>query len=377
MSKKEYGFNMINVCDQYLPSKSISNISDCINSGRISNGHYIGDFESQWSKYCDRKFGVAVNNGTSALELALRVLDLPKGSEVIMPSFTIISCAIAAIRNDLVPVFVDVDPETWCIDPYIVSQSITNKTRVIMPVHMYGYPADMTVINSIAQSNNLYVIEDAAQAHGAECVLDYNTGKWSKCGSIGHMSCFSFYNNKIITTGEGGMVLTNDSILNDKLLSYRNLCFGIGNDRFKHSGIGSNFRITNMQASLAGPQIDSIDDILLEKRNINALYRSCLNDRRITFQGVRSCSKSVFWMNAVMLDRPSGSVMSKLYDFGIETRPLFAGLHRQNIRHNSKCDDFSMTDNLSERGLYLPSGINLTDDQIKYVSETLIKILDN
>lgn len=369
---------MIPVCNQILPDESINNIIDCAKSGWITNGNFVNNFESQWAKYCGKDYGVAVNNGSSALELALRVLKLPEGSEVIMPSFTIISCAIAAIRNNLIPVLVDVDPATWCIDPLAVSMAVTNKTRAIMPVHMFGHPADMRTINSIAKARNLIVIEDAAQAHGAECVIDDELNLWAKCGGIGDLACFSFYNNKIITTGEGGMVLTDNKELYERLRSYRNLCFGNGADRFKHNGIGSNFRLTNLQASMAGPQIDNIDNILISKARISNLYREHLNHPSVIHQQISPLVKSAHWMHAVVTNKPSNHVINKMKSVGIETRPLFHGLHKQPIKYlNIAQCDYSHTDWLSEYGLYLPSGVDLSLDNIKYISNALLNILES
>ncbi len=357
---------MIPVCEPYIGQDEIRNVTECVRTGWISNGKYINEFEDIWAKYCGKNYGVAVSNGTVALQLALRCLEFPPGSEVIIPSFTIISCALAATYNGLKPVFVDADLRTRCINTELIEESITDKTRAIMPVHMYGHPANMGEILRIAKEYDLVVIEDAAQAHGAQfCDSD---GLWHMCGSMGDISCFSFYNNKIITCGEGGMVLTDSEDLYKKLCSLRNLCFGNGIDRFTHTGLGFNFRMTNMQAAIGVAQVDRIDETLHLKRRIAYLYREFLDIDKIGHPIQEDWAKNVFWMYGILVQDPIG-LASYLLKEGIETRPFFTGLHKQSCFVSDK--KLPVTEFLTERGLYLPSGTRLKDSQIAHISNLI------
>ncbi len=242
---------MIPVSQPWLSESEFESADACVRSGWISSvGDSLIQFETDWATYCGRRHGIAVSNGTVALELACTALDLKACDEVIMPSFTIISCALAVIRAGGIPVLVDADPDTWCMDVNQVEAKITPNTRAIMAVHIYGHPVDMDPVMELAHRHHLAVIEDAAEAHGAE-YLSRRGGEpvWRRCGSFGAMSCFSFYANKIVTTGEGGMVLTDDDALADRLRGLRNLCFG-RERRFVHEGLGFNFRLSNIHAAI-------------------------------------------------------------------------------------------------------------------------------
>src|SRR5574337_319052 len=234
---------MIPVNEPLLNGRERKLLIECIETGWISSdGPFVAEFERRFASYIGVKHGVAVCNGTAALETALFAAGIRKGDEVIMPSFTIISCALAAIRLGAVPVLVDVEPETWNMDVGQVEARITPRTKAIMPVHVYGHPVDMDPVVRLAESHGLMIVEDAAEAHGAEY-------KGRKCGSLGHISAFSFYANKIVTTGEGGMVLTDDPVLAERAKSYRNLCFR-PEKRFCHIELGQNYRMTNLQAAV-------------------------------------------------------------------------------------------------------------------------------
>jgi perosamine synthetase len=234
---------MIPVNEPLLPGRELEYIQDCVETTWISSaGKYINRFESEWAAYCGRKHGVAVSNGTAALVLSVSALDLPPGSEVILPSFTIVSCLEAVLQNGLTPVLIDCDPLTYCMNVNDMRKNVNDKTSAIMPVHIYGHPVNMELLLEIADEHNLKIIEDAAEAHGAECRVD---GTWRRCGSFGEISAFSFYANKNITCGEGGMALTDDDDLAERLRARRNLCFG-SEERFCHEDRGWNFRITNM-----------------------------------------------------------------------------------------------------------------------------------
>lgn len=365
---------MIPVYSPHVGQEEILLVNSCLSSGWISSaGSYIEEFETSWAGYVGCKHGVAVTNGTHALELALAACDLPPQSEVIIPSFTIISCALAAIKNNLKPVLCDVDPITWCIDTNKIIDKITDNTSAIMPVHMYGHSADMSKILSIAKLNCLKVIEDAAEAHGAEYL--YNDG-WRRCGGMGDVGCFSFYGNKIITTGEGGMVVTNDENIAKKMRSIRNLCFGEGYNRFIHTGIGSNFRMTNIQAAIGLGQIKRIDQILNNKRRVADYYNHHLSKHQeLQLPPNTDDVRNVYWMYGIVSKNKqlkAVDIIKRLKAKDIESRPFFAGLHKQPI---GVTGIFPITDYISEYGLYIPSGIDLTEQQLEYVCSSIKEIL--
>lgn len=362
---------MIPVCEPLFGAEEWLNLRDCLESGWVGGGHFVEKFESDWSAYCGKRYGVAVSNGTVALQLALAALELPPGSEVIMPSFTIISCALAAVHNGLQPVLVDVEPDTWCMDLSQIEEAITPKTRAIMPVHMYGHPVDMENLMQLAETHNLHVVEDAAQAHGA------TYQRWDsreRAGQAGHLSCFSFYSNKLVTTGEGGMILTDADYYADKLRSLRNLCFGKGDNRFQHTGLGHNFRMTNMQGALGVAQIKRLDTCVAIKRKLADNYRKLLNHPSIQHPVEREWATNVYWMYGVVLDRPAQPVIAALRERGVESRPFFYGLHQQPDLFVSG-DNFPVTEKLSTNGLYLPSGVTLTEHQQQRVAAILLELL--
>jgi perosamine synthetase len=219
---------MIPVNEPLIGQREIEYVMKCLRTGWISSaGRFIEEFEEKWAAYCGMKYGIAVSNGTTALQVAVACAGLKPGDEVIIPTFTIIFCALAVIYNGGVPVLVDSDPPTWCMDVSQVEAKITSRTRATMPVHIYGHPVDMDPLIALAEKYNLSVIEDAAEVHGAEYLSGRHTAQatWRRCGGLGHISTFSFYANKLITTGEGGMVLTNDRSIAEKARSLRNLCF--------------------------------------------------------------------------------------------------------------------------------------------------------
>jgi len=261
---------MIPVSQPLLKGREKELLIECIESGWISSdGPFVGEFERRFADYIGLDYGVAVCNGTAALEVALFSAGVNRGDEVIMPSFTIISCALAAIRLGATPVLVDAEPETWNMDVSQIEARITPRTKVIMPVHIYGHPVDMDPVLELAKRHNLLVVEDAAEVHGAEY-------KGHKCGSLGHISAWSFYANKIITTGEGGMVLTSDPKMAERAASYRNLCFR-PERRFYHTELGHNFRMTNLQAAVGLAQMERIEGILQIKRRWGQCYREKLS----------------------------------------------------------------------------------------------------
>jgi perosamine synthetase len=375
---------MIPVNEPALGDTDLAYVTECVRTGWVSSsGRFITDFENGWAQYCGRRYGIAVSNGTTALQLAVACLGLKPGDEVIMPTFTIISCALAALYNGGVPVLVDSDPRTWCMDVSQIEAKITPRTRAIMPVHIYGHPVDMDAVLHLADKYGLAVVEDAAEAHGAEYLSRRSAAPgWRRCGSFGALSCFSFYANKLITTGEGGMVLTDDATLADKARSLRNLSFQAGR-RFYHEEVGFNFRLTNLQAALGLAQLERIAAIVERKREIGAEYT-----RRLKALGglelpvEESWARSVYWMYGVVVSESTGmdaaQFAARLKERGVETRPFFLGMHEQPVfqdRGLFRDERHPVSERLARRGLYLPSGLALTDAQLAEVCEAVRAVL--
>lgn len=367
---------MIPVNEPRLGDKELEYLTECVCTGWISSeGRFIREFEERWSAYCGHRYGVAVSNGTVALQIALACLDLSPGDEVILPTFTIISCAQAITYAGGVPVLVDAAPRTWCMDVSLVEAKITPRTRAIMPVHIYGHPVDMDPLLELARKYNLSIIEDAAEAHGAEY-------KGRKCGSLSDLSCFSFYANKIITTGEGGMVLTSDPVHAERLRSLRNLCFK-KERRFYHTKLGHNFRLTNMQAAVGLAQLGRIEESIAHKRWMGAAYIERLESiPGLQLPVEEPWAKNVYWMFGVVLDESAGmdagAFAQKLNEQGVMTRPFFLGMHEQPVFHQMGLflgERYPVAERISRQGLYLPSGMTITETQIDQVCDCVRRIL--
>jgi perosamine synthetase len=376
---------MIPVNEPFLAQRELEYVTECVRTGWVSSaGRFIEEFENQWAAYCGRRYGIAVSNGTVALQVAVACLGLGPGDEVIMPTFTIISCATAIVYAGGVPVLVDCDPRTWCMDVDQVKSKITQRTRAIMPVHIYGHPVDMDPILNLAERHGLAIIEDAAEVHGAEYLSGRGTihPAWRRCGSFGTLSCFSFYANKLITTGEGGMILTDDPKLAEKARSLRNLCFQ-AHRRFYHEELGFNFRLTNLQAALGLAQVERIDEIIARKRWIGEEYNCRLSGiPELQLPVEEPWARNVYWMYGIVLSEETGMDATafghKLKQRGIETRPFFLGLHEQPVFHQRGLflqDRYPITERIARQGLYLPSGLALTPKQISQVSEAVHEVL--
>lgn len=352
-------------------------LNECIDTGWISSeGPFVKKFEELFSSKVNRKFGISVANGSVALDAAIIALGIGQGDEVIMPAFTIISCAAAVVRVGAIPVLVDSDQLTWNMDVSLIEEKITPKTKAIMVVHIYGLPVDMDFVSEIAKKYNLKIIEDAAEMHG-------QTYKGMPCGSFGDISCFSFYPNKHITTGEGGMIVCDGPELADKCRSLRNLCF-MPHKRFVHEELGYNFRFTNLQAALGLAQLERLDEFVQRKRNMGRLYSDLLGEIesiQIPFP-FTYYADNIYWVFGIVLkDKISfnaETAMKKLAEKGIGTRPFFYPMHLQPVFNKMglfKNEKYPVAENLAERGFYLPSGMALTEDQIKQVAKCLKEIL--
>ncbi|MDO8510528.1 MAG: DegT/DnrJ/EryC1/StrS family aminotransferase [Nanoarchaeota archaeon] len=362
----------IPVCEPTLRGKELEYVTDAINSGWISSaGKYIQEFEEKFSQYCGVKYGVSCSNGTKAIHLALMAVGIKAGDEVIMPSFTMIGSCNPIVQIGAKPVFVDSELKTWNMDTEQIEKKITTKTKAIMIVHIYGHPVDMDAVLKIARKHNLIVIEDAAEAHGAEY-------KEKKAGSLGDIACFSFYANKIITTGEGGMVVTNNEKWAEHAKKLRNHFFG--EPRFLHQEVGYNYRLTNMQAAIGLAQLERIDELVGARRKNAQLYNSLLKDvPGIKLPVEEPWAKNVYWMYGLVVDKPFPLTMPQLRDElqkrGIETRTFFIGMHKQPAyAHLGVQGDFPNTEYLEKNGFYLPSSSHLTEEEIQYIAKTIKEI---
>lgn len=363
---------MIPVCVPLLAGNEKKYVNDCLRTNWISSsGKYVHLFEEKFSRYCGKNFGIATTNGTTALHLALASAGVGPGDEVIMPTFTIASPAFATIYCGAKPVFVDIEPDTWNIDPKKIEEKITKKTKAIIPVHIYGHPCDMTPIMRIARKYKLLVIEDSAEAHGAEY-------KGKKVGGIGHMSCFSFYGNKIITCGEGGMVVTSDKRIAQRCRKLKNLSF-LKEKRFWHEEVGFNYRMTNIQAAVGLAQFEQIEKYVKMRRKNARLYNSLLkNIPGVILPVERPDTKNVYWMYSILIDKEFGvgrkKLMEKLKAKGIETRTFFIPMHNQPVFKKAGCGmakRYPIAEDVARKGIYLPSGSGLKKAEIKYICDCI------
>jgi perosamine synthetase len=339
---------------------------ECVRTGWISSeGPFVSKFEQQFSERMGRSFGIAVANGSVALDAAVVALGIGPGDEVIMPTFTIISCAAAVVRAGAKPVVVDCDPVTWNMDVAQVAAKISPRTKAIMIVHIFGLPTDMSPLLALAQRHGLRIIEDAAEMHG-------QTYRGKPCGSFGDLSVFSFYPNKHVTTGEGGMIVTDDPALAERCRSLRNLCFK-PEQRFVHDELGWNFRMTNLQAALGVAQLERLDEFVRIKRRMGARYSELLAGT----PGIRlplartDYADNIYWVFGVVLDPEvpldAKQAMARLAKLGVGTRPFFWPMHEQPVFRKQgwfAADSCPVAENIARRGFYIPSGMALTDGQM-------------
>lgn len=352
-------------------------LDECIDSGWISSeGPFVKRFEEAFAGRMERRFGIAVCNGSAALDVAVAALGLGPGDEVILPTFTIISCAASVVRAGALPVLVDVDPLTWNMDVSRLEDLVTERTRAIMVVHVYGLTVDMNPVIELARRRGLKIIEDAAQAHG-------QTYRGRPCGALGDISTFSFYPNKHVTTGEGGMLTTDDPHLAARCRSLRNLCFK-PEQRFMHDELGWNYRMTNLQAAVGVAQLERLDEFLARKRQMGACYRRLLADLVEVQLPLPSTDYSAngYWVFGVVLQDSvafdAREAMARLADRGIGTRPFFWPMHEQPVfrkRGLFAAQVFPHAERIARRGFYLPSGLALSEQQIGTCAQALREIL--
>lgn len=363
------GVEIIPVCQPTLEGNEKKYVNQCMDTNWISSrGRFVDEFEEKFANYCGVRFGITTNSGTTALHLALATMGIKAGDEVIIPSFTMISTANAIAYLDAEPVVVDVEPETWNIDPDRIEEKITEKTRAIIPIHTYGHPANMDRLQEIADRHNLAIVEDAAEAHGAEY-------KGQKVGSFGEMATFSFYANKIITTGEGGMIVTDNPERANLLQTMRN--YGFTPERhFWHKVMGFSYRMTNLQAAIGLGQFERIDQLLGARRRNAHLYNQLLADvDGITTPPESPDVKSVYWMYGVLVEDEFGISKDRLRqvlaDHGVETRSFFIPIHLQPIYSYLLSDEYPVSEELGSKGFYLPSASCLKPHQIEFICDVI------
>jgi perosamine synthetase len=350
--------------------RELAYVTDAVRSGWISSqGRYVAKFEEAFSAYCGVQHGVAVTSGTTALHLALAVLGIGPGDEVIIPPITHIAVANAVTLTGARPVLADCDPVTWNIDPLEITKKISPHTKGIVAVHLYGHPADMDPIMDIASSHGLYVVEDAAEAHGAEY-------KGRCTGGLGHLGCFSFYANKIITTGEGGMIVTDDPILAAKARKLRDQAYE-KDRRFWHRELGFNYRMTNVQAAIGLAQMERIDEFVKIRRRNARLYNELLAD----VEGLRlppeaEWAKNVYWMYSLLVSNAFGmtrdELMASLKSYGVDSRPFFYPIHQQPLyQRQFEGERYPVAEQLARQGINLPSGNELTETQVCRIADAI------
>jgi perosamine synthetase len=369
--------NSIPVNTPQLNGNEANYLAECVRTGWISSeGPFVKRFETAMARISGRNHGVAVSNGSVALDIAVHALKLEPGGEVILPTFTIISCAAAIIRAGLVPVVVDCDAATWNMTAEGVEAALTPRTRAIMLVHIYGLPVDLEPIIAIAQKHNLRVIEDAAEMHGQNY-------RGRPCGSFGDLSTFSFYPNKHITTGEGGMILTDDEQMADRLEGLRNLCFQ-PQQRFVHEELGWNARMTNLQAALGVAQTERLSEAVEIKRQTGRRYDELLEDVDVIQRPVTrtNYADNIYWVYGVVLKDEvafdAKEAMRRLAEKGIGTRPFFWCMHEQPVFRRAGLfanNSHPNAERIARRGFYLPSGLALSEDQITRSAQALKEIL--
>jgi len=349
-------------------------LNQCIDSGWISSGGpFILKFEDSFKKIVSRRYSATVSNGTAALDIAIKTLNLKKGDEIIVPNFTIISCLNEIIREGIKPIFIDADPNTFNIDSDQIENKITKKTKAILIVHIYGLPVNLDKIIKLKNKYKLKLIEDCAEQLG-------QTYKKKPIGSFGDISTFSFYANKHITTGEGGMIVTNNKSYYKKFLELRNICFSLKKPRFVHDDLGWNYRMTNMQAAIGYAQLKKLRYFIKKKRKIGNYYSKELqkiSDLQLPVLS-NEFSKNIFWVYSIIIKNKNFNAiqLSKIMKKkGIETRPFFCPMHIQPIIKKlkliNKNEKFPVSEKIYRYGLYLPSGIGNTFDEVKEVVKQL------
>jgi perosamine synthetase len=371
--------DFIPVNEPLLDGNEAVYLKECIDTGWISSeGPFVERFERGIAKLTGRKHAIAVSNGTAAIDIAVECLGIKAGDEIILPTFTIISCLHQIVRLGAVPVLVDCDPLTWNMDVSKIENRITNKTKAIMAVHIYGLPVDMDPLIKIAKKYSLKIIEDAAEMIGQT----YNN---LPCGSFGDVSTLSFYPNKHVTTGEGGMVLTDNDDLAENCRKLRNLCF-VADKRFVHERLGWNYRMTNLQAAVGVAQLERIDEFVLKKREIGKFYNDAFESiDSISLPLVKtSYAENIYWVFGIVIKDTckinAKSAMAQLNSKGIGTRPFFFPMHRQPVLNQMglfEDEIYPNSEKMYSNGFYVPSGLKLDIRQMTSVVNNVKSVFKN
>lgn len=369
--------NFIPVNEPLLNGNEKKYLCECIDTGWISSeGPFVKKFEQKMSAGVNRKYGIAVSNGTAALEVAIQALGIGEGDEVIMPTFTIISCAMAVTKLGAVPVLVDSDIHTWNMNVDEIEAKITSKTKAIMIVHLYGLPVEIDKVLALAEKYNLKVIEDAAEMHG-------QTYKGKPCGSFGNVSTFSFYPNKHVTTGEGGMVVTDDEQLAERCRMLRNLCFR-KDVRYVHDEISDNYRFTNLQAAVGLAQLERLDEFVEKKRRMGKYYTEKLRDIKGLLLPIEKTqyADNIYWVYGIVLDKDISAdnqmVQKLLAEEGIGSRTFFWCMHEQPVYQKQGLfakETYPNAEYLARKGFYISSGLALTQEQMDKVVSGVKKVI--
>jgi len=365
---------MIPVNTPLLKGNELKYVTECIETGWISSeGPFIIKFEQNFSNYIGRKYGIAVSSGSAALDIVIKAFNFEKNSQIIIPSFTIICPTQSIISAGLIPVLVDSELTTWNMDVSQIEKKINSKTKAILVVHIYGMPVDMDPIIELCNKYNLVLIEDAAEMHG-------QTYKGKKCGTFGHASIFSFYPNKHITTGEGGMILCDDNDIAERARLLRNLAFNPNGRRFVHHELGWNYRMTNLQAALGVAQLENIEYHIIRKREIGAMYQDGLKlIKGIQLPIVKNhYAENIYWVFGLVADTEelATSIINKLHKNNIGTRPFFWPMHLQPVLNEMGLfinERYPISEQLAKCGFYIPSGLGLTNSDIKTVINTILE----
>jgi perosamine synthetase len=367
----------IAVCEPLIGGRELEYVTDAIKTGWISSsGGYVDKFERKFAEYLGVRHAVTTTNGTTALHLALVAAGVGPGDEVIIPAFTMFATAAAVCYTGAKPVLVETERASWNLDPEDVARKLTPRTKAIIPVHVYGHACDMDALGRALGGQRVQVIEDAAEAIGSEY-------KGRRCGSLGDLACFSFFANKLVTTGEGGMVVTSDDELNGRLRYFKNLAFPrSGPRRYFHEHIGFNYRMPNLLAAFGLGQLERVDTYLANRRRNAQSYNALLRGQRgITTPPEADYTLNSYWMYGILIEDDFGltrdEVVSALAAAKIETRTFFISMHRQPALIDYGCDTsgaYPVTDELARKGLYLPSGSGLTQEQIERVASTLLAL---
>ena len=370
-------FRQVPVNTPLITEEDIESVVRSLRDGWVSGeGPVVNEFESSFARSCNREFGIAVTNGTAAIELVIHALGIGPGHEVILPSFAIISCVSQILRAGATPIFVDSDINTWNMNVDQIRSVITDKTKAILAVHTYGLPVDMDPLLKIAEEFNIHVIEDAAESHG----LLY---KDRKCGSFGLVSTFSFYANKHITTGEGGMVVTNDEELATSIRKYRNLAFQ-PERRFVHEELGWNLRMSSLQCALGSSQLQRLESILASRRKLGKRYQDAFGDLKNVQlpQPSTEYAQNDYWVFGLLLQGElkgqASNIQRTLTESGIGTRPFFWPLHEQPVLKSfglSQQPALPIASDLGRSGFYVPNGLGMNDEDVDYVIDTVRRIL--